>query len=63
MCSSDLIVSAYANVAFAFPDGDDGEPTDLGSDVMLRRIAFEWECLHNCGIVPQPVSREWRKYL
>lgn len=58
-----IACSAYANGAFSFPQGDDCEPCEVGSEKMLRRIALEWQLLHDTGIVPQPVSKEWRKYL
>jgi hypothetical protein len=56
-------MAAFSGAAFAFPEGDDGCGTEPGSDVSLRRIAYEWLILHNAGIVPQPVGREWRRYL
>jgi hypothetical protein len=58
-----IAMSAYANAAFAFPEGDDGEPCEVGSEKSLRRVAYEWQILHNAGIVPQPVGKEWRKYI
>lgn len=58
-----IACSAYANTAFAFPAGDAAEPADVGSETMLRRMAHAWQILHAEGIVPQPVSREWRQYL
>ena len=58
-----IAMSAYANAAFRFPAGDDGEPCDVGSDQSLRRIAYEWKILHAAGIVPQPVSKDWVRYL
>lgn len=58
-----IAASAYANTAFAFPIDDDGEPCEVGSDKMLRRIALAWRNLFQAGIIPQPVGKEWRQYL
>ena len=58
-----IAASAFANAAFSYPEGDYGDPVDVGHPLMLTRIAREWSLLHINGIVPQPVSREWRKYL
>lgn len=58
-----IAATAYANLAFSLPKGDDGEGVVVGDSQMLKRIANEWALLHACGIVPQPVNREWRQYL
>ena len=58
-----LALAAFSSAAFTFPEGDDGCETEPGGEVSLRRIALEWQILHDNGIVPQPVGKEWRKYL
>ena len=58
-----IACSAFSSGAFMFPHGDDGTCCDVGEEPMLRRIAHAWSNLHSNGIVPQPVSKEWRQYL